>query len=163
MSLPALPAADRRDFDVIACGENSLDFVAVLAPGSAQAGKRHLTSFALHPGGQAATAATACARLGLRARYVGAFGDDEWGTRASASLAQAGVHVVAATRSGTPGRIAVVLVDQAGERTVLEYRHPDVQVAPADVAAEVITSAIKVARIGTGVEPFSLCAAFMVH
>ncbi len=116
-----LPQGD-RDVDVVTLGENSLDVVAVVSPGRPAAGKQRLDDFRLEPGGQMATAAIGCARLGLRTRYIGVFGADEWSRRARAPLDAAGVEVVAFERPGTPGRIAVILVDAAGERTVLERR-----------------------------------------
>jgi sugar/nucleoside kinase (ribokinase family) len=116
-----LPSAD-REVDVVTLGENSLDFVAVAAAARAEAGKQRLDDFRLEPGGQMSTAALGCARLGLRTRYIGVFGVDEWARRARAPLDAAGVDVVAFERPGTPGRIAVILVDAAGERTVFERR-----------------------------------------
>lgn len=135
-----LPAADRR-VDVVTLGENSLDFVAVVGRGTPAAGKQALDDFRLEPGGQMATAAVGCARLGLRTRYVGVFGDDEWSRRARAPLDAAGVDVLAVERSGTPGRIAVILVDAAGERTVLERRDVRLVLAPTAIPVEAITTA----------------------
>jgi len=101
-----------RPIDVVSLGENSLDFVAVMEPGHAVAAKRRLRRFDLFSGGQTATAAVACARLGLKARYIGAFGDDDWGARGRRSLEQEGVDLVAISHPRCPSRIAVVIVDE---------------------------------------------------
>ncbi len=119
-----------RIADVVTLGENSLDFVAVAAPGVAIAAKRRLSRFDLLPGGQTATAAVACARLGLKARYIGAFGDDEWGARGRQTLAREGVELVAILHGGCASRVAVVLVDEQGDRTVLEHRDDGLTIAP---------------------------------
>ena len=130
MRLPlTLPPATRA-VDVVALGENSLDVLAVVGPGPALAGKRPLDRLELQPGGQTATAAVACARLGVRARYVGAFGDDEWGRRIRAALGDEGVEVVAVEHRGRSSRSAVVLVDSRGDRQILEYRDRDLAIAP---------------------------------
>jgi sulfofructose kinase len=135
-----LPPAD-REVDVVTLGENSLDFVAVAADVAPSAGKRPLTSFRIEPGGQMATAALACSRLGLRVRYIGAFGDDEWSDRARAPLDDSGIDVVAVRRAGIPGRIAVIVVDAAGERLVHEHRHPALAVAGNDVPDNAVAGA----------------------
>lgn len=121
--------------DVATLGENSLDFVAVLAPAALVAAKRPLARFDLMPGGQMATAALACARLGLKARYIGAFGADEWGARARLPLDEAGVDVVVVSHPGCASRIAVVLVDDQGERTVLERRDESLRIDPIPAGA----------------------------
>jgi sulfofructose kinase len=135
-----LPPASRR-VDVVTLGENSLDMVAVIGRVAAASGKQSLDDFRLEPGGQMATAALGCARLGLRTRYIGVFGDDEWSRRARAPLEAAGVEVMAVERPGTPGRIAVILVDAAGERTVLERRDAGLVLAASAISAEAITTA----------------------
>lgn len=130
-----------RAFDVVAVGENSLDLLAVVAPTRLAAGKQQLDDFRLEPGGQMATAALGCARLGLRTRFVGVFGADEWSARARAPLDAAGVDVVAVTHPGTPGRIAVVLVAPDGERTVFERRDPRLVLPPDAVPDQAIADA----------------------
>ncbi len=127
--------------DVVTIGENSLDFVAVVAPGAGTGDKRPLAEFGIQSGGQTATAAVACARLGLRARYLGAFGGDDWGRRLHAALADAGVEVVAVWRPGVTNRLAVVLVDETGERTILEYRDPALALSESEVPASAVADA----------------------
>jgi len=124
-----LPPAAGATCDVAAIGESSLDYVGMLGESSAlDGGKHRLRGFHALPGGQAATAAAACARQGLRARYIGAFGDDEAGVAVRAALARMGVEVVAQISSGVPSRVAVILVDREGGRTVFEHRQPGLRV-----------------------------------
>jgi sugar/nucleoside kinase (ribokinase family) len=61
--------------------------------------------------------------------------------RARAPLDAAGIDVVAAEIPECPGRIAVVLVDAAGDRTVLERRDPRLVFAAGDITAAAIATA----------------------
>ena len=99
MRMPtALPPAEGRRFDVVGFGLNMTDLLVVVErfprPDSKQSIRRHAYS----PGGQAASAMVACARLGWRARYVGCFGDDENGRRGLS------VRERRAARRAPPGR-----------------------------------------------------------
>ncbi len=120
MSLPPLPSG--RAHDVVVFGENSVDFVARTRGDGPVAGKQALDRFDMLPGGQGATAAIGCARLGARVRYVGAFGADGWGREARRALTDNGVEVLAIERKGARQRVAVIVVDPAGDRVVFEHR-----------------------------------------
>jgi sugar/nucleoside kinase (ribokinase family) len=135
-----LPPRDARLFDVVGYGENSLDFLAVLGKWPAPDSKVALDSFEFHPGGQVATAVLAAARLGCRARYVGVFGDDRWAADVRGAVGAGGVDLVAIERRGTPTRTAVILVDAAGRRTVLERRDPRLGLRDGEVDAAVFQS-----------------------
>lgn len=116
------PLAGQPPFDVVCFGENSLDFAAT---GDLRAllSKQTLSTFSMQPGGQAATAAVGAARLGCRTRYVGVFGDDDFGRRAAGAVMAAGVDLVSIERAGVPSRVAIALIDQqSGERRILEHR-----------------------------------------
>src|SRR5690348_8877403 len=66
-------AIGAEPYDAVFLGENSLDLVAIPRGPIAWGGKTVLEALIPLPGGQAATAAAAAARLGLRTRYIGAF------------------------------------------------------------------------------------------
>ena len=136
-----LPAA-AKPFDVVTFGLNSVDLVAVVAEYPHSSTKQRMQRFARMPGGQMATAAAVCARLGLRARYIGSFGDDDLGAFSRQSLDQLGVDLTAArTVAGAANQFAVVLVDaRSGERTVLWDRDPALTIDPADVSQDAVTS-----------------------
>ena len=135
MRMPiGLPAPADHRFDAVGFGLNMTDLLVVVErfprPDSKQPIRRHAYS----PGGQAASAMVACARLGWRARYVGCFGDDDNGRRGRSSLAAEGVDIAAcrvapATRNG----MSVILVDEGtGERTVLWARDPGLKLRAED-------------------------------
>lgn len=71
------------------------------------------------PGGKGANQAVAAARLGARVRFVGAVGEDEFGTLAVRELRRAGVDLsrtqVVRSRTG----LALILVDDAGENQIV--------------------------------------------
>jgi sugar/nucleoside kinase (ribokinase family) len=134
------PAA--AGFDVVTLGENSVDTMVVVPAGPIDGGKHHALSMADLPGGQAATAAVACARLRWRARYVGAIGGDAPGALVRDTLRHEGVDVVLATRPGVPTRRAVVLVDAAtGDRRVIEHRDPRLTLTPDDIPGPIYADA----------------------
>src|SRR5215212_10133615 len=122
----AIPARATRAFDVTAFGLNSVDLITVVAEYPASNTKQRLQRFARLPGGQMATAAVTCARLGWRTRYIGSFGDDDYGAFSRDSLSSAGVDVTAARIvPGAANQFAIILVDgRSGDRTVLWDRDP---------------------------------------
>ncbi len=143
MRIPlTIPAPGGRPFDVVGLGLNSIDLVTVVAEFPASNSKQRLQRFSRQPGGQTAGALVTCARLGWRARYLGTFGDDSFGTLARESLIVEGVDVSAAsTVAGATNQFAIVIVDaRSGERTVLWDRHPLLAIAPGDVRGEHVAS-----------------------
>src|SRR5260221_8914037 len=84
----------------------------------------------------------ACARLGLRGRYIGSFGSDDLGTFSREALVREGVEVSAArTVAGAANRFAVILVDaRSGERTVLWDRDPALETELQTMSREAIGS-----------------------
>ena len=119
----APPPPGSRPFDFVAVGESSLDLLCVCERFPVSDGKARLIRKLEAPGGQAATAAVACARLGLKSRYVGAVGDDAAGKTVCHALEREGVDVRVAIRPGAETRSAVILIDQSsGRRSVLASR-----------------------------------------
>jgi sugar/nucleoside kinase (ribokinase family) len=137
-----LRAPSSARFDFVAFGENSLDTVALSSSPIASARKIHLRSLVELPGGQAATAAVCCARLGWRSRYVGVVGDDAAGRRVRDSLSADRVETVVLTRTGGRTRRAIVIVDESsGDRLVLHDRDPALDLAPGEIPESVFADA----------------------
>jgi len=107
-------------FDVVGVGLNATDTLLVVPRFPAYAGKVPFEEEIVSPGGQVASAMAACARLGLRAKYIGAVGDDERGRIQMASLIEAGApkgemrilvrRYVEALMEQTEGRIPDVVM-----------------------------------------------------
>ena len=137
-----IPKADAKPFDVAGFGLNSIDLLAVVAEYPASNSKQRLQRFMHMPGGQIATALSACAKLGLRTSYVGSFGSDPLGAMSRNSLLDVGVDISASrVVDGATNQFAVILVDaRSGERTVLWDRHPALAFDPKDVPSEAVTS-----------------------
>jgi sulfofructose kinase len=124
MRLPlALAPSSSRRLDFLAIGENSLDRICVCRSFPVPDSKQPLEQYVELPGGQAATAAVACARLGFRSAYLGVCGDDEAGRQVAAALAHENVDAHLNVRPGAITRTAVILVDESsGDRAVLAVR-----------------------------------------
>jgi sugar/nucleoside kinase (ribokinase family) len=141
---PRAPARARAaELDVVGIGQSSLDRVCLLEAPPPLGGKASLLGSHELPGGQIATAMLACARLGLRAAYVGTVGDDAAAEAVLAPLARAGVDLRGVQRvAGAPTRSATVLVDaRSGERTILGYRDPRLALSPEDLEPGLIEGA----------------------
>ena len=122
--LDRLPPAG-RSFDVIAVGENSMDLLATVPRWPSADEKLELLNLVSLPGGQAASAAVGCARLGCRTQYLGVFGNDEHGRSVERALRAEGVDTRTCVTAAAPNRTAFVLVDpSAGTRAVLSRRDP---------------------------------------
>ena len=137
-----LPDRRSKSFDAVGFGLNMTDLLAVVAGFPTPGSKQPLRQLVVRSGGQAATAMTACSRLGWRARYIGRFGDDPYGVAARARLQADDVDVTAAmTVSGAANGVSLVLVDETtGDRTVLWTRDPRLAQDPNTVSDDAVSS-----------------------
>jgi sulfofructose kinase len=137
-----IPKAGSKPFDVAGFGLNSIDLLAVVAEYPASNSKQRLQRFMHMPGGQIATALSACAKLGLKTTYVGSFGADPLGAMSRSSLTDIGVDVSGSrVVEGATNQFAVILVDaRSGDRTVLWDRHPALTFEPQDVPRHAVAS-----------------------
>jgi len=88
------------------------------------------------PGGKGANQAVACARLGAETTFLGRVGDDAFGERLRQGLAQAGIRTDALqTVVGCASGIALILVDAAGQNTIVVTAGANGRLSPADVDA----------------------------
>jgi len=90
-----------------------------------------------------ASAMVACARLGLRVKYIGTVGDDERGRIQLESLERAGINLEdVQIRRNCANQSAYIIIDQStGERTVLWSRAECLRLAPESITPELITCA----------------------
>src|SRR5918994_4049628 len=111
--------------DVVGVGTNSVDEVLQLPIETGAVptgGKVRVKDRQFLRGGQTATVTAACAALGLRSGYLGAFGSDDHGRLIRNALKTCGVDVRESIDCEAPNRGAVILVDPQGTRTVLWHR-----------------------------------------
>ncbi len=128
--------------DVVGLGTNALDLLGVIEGHPQPDTKAPLREFDVQGGGMIATALVACVRLGLRARYVGKFGDDYWARLGRRLLARDGVDVRHALRArGSVGHVSMMLIDaRTGARTGFYRRPPAYAIGPEELDRTVITS-----------------------
>lgn len=161
MRLPvAAPPPGTSAYDAVTLGLNATDHIVVVPRYPEFNSKVEFLSHRVLFGGQAATAAVALARLGLRARYVGRVGSDEVGRLQLASIAGEGVDVSECrVVDGADSQLAFILVDaSSGERTVLWSRDPRIAVAPDEISRGLVRSGRALHLDGHNIETEVLAA-----
>jgi len=130
-------------FDVVGVGLNATDTLILAPHFPAYAGKMPFVSELVSPGGQVATALVTCAKLGLRAKYIGTVGDDQRGRIQLESLRETAINLDdVEVRQNCPNQTAYILIDQStGERTILWRRDDCLRLDPARITPEKIAGA----------------------
>ncbi len=131
------------DFDVVGVGLNATDTVLLVPRFPAYGGKVPFTREFYSVGGQVATAVVTCARLGLRAKYIGTVGDDERGRLQLDSLLASGIDIEhVQQRKNCPNQSAYIVVDEStGERTIFWSRPDCLAISPNEIMPEQIIGA----------------------
>ncbi len=135
-----LPIPRSKPFDVVGVGINVIDYLFRIPHFPEPDTKMDALSAMIQGGGLTATAMVACARLGLRTRYIGKFGGNEIGQMAREELQSEGMDLSAAvTAAGASNRFCVVLVEEAsGHRTIVRQRDPRIWLTPGDLSREAV-------------------------
>jgi sugar/nucleoside kinase (ribokinase family) len=124
-------------FDVVALGLNAADTIVRLPHFPSLDSKVEILSTSASLGGQAASAAYACQRWGLRTRYIGKIGDDRAGQLHREQLSIAGVETRLFKVPDCESQFAYILVDaSSGERTILWKRDPRLNIDPMELRRE---------------------------
>ena len=128
-------------FDIVGVGLNATDTLLIVPKFPAYAGKEPFTEEILSPGGQVASAMVACAKLGMRVKYIGTCGDDERGRIQMDSLSGTGINLDhVQVRKGCANQSAYIIIDHStGERTVLWRRSDGLRLDPSEITPEMIT------------------------
>jgi sulfofructose kinase len=131
------------EFDVVGVGLNATDTVILIPHFPSYGGKVPFVEEMYSPGGQVASAMVACARLGLRTKYIGTVGDDERGRIQIESLRGTGVNLDdVQIRENCPNQTAYILIDQTtGERTVFWNRSDCLKLLPEEITEAQIACA----------------------
>lgn len=131
------------EFDVVGVGLNATDTVLIVPRFPAYGGKAPFTREFVSVGGQVATAMVTCAKLGLRAKYIGTVGDDERGRIQMESLRASGIDIEhVQQRVNCPNQSAYIVVDEStGERTIFWNRPDCLTISPAQITPDQIVGA----------------------
>ena len=128
--------------DIVGVGLNATDTIIRLPHFPSFNSKVEFRVSEVLPGGQVATAVTACARWGLRARYVGKIGDDGAGRLHQNEMLSSGIEAHWIVVPDCQSQSSFILVDETtGERTVLWKRDPRLELLPSDLQREWIIQA----------------------
>ena len=137
-------AADAQ-WDVVGLGANAVDFVyrlPAVPQASGNFAKMRISRETISCGGQMTTALVACARFGLRAKYICATGTDDNGRRIRAELAHHSVDCTDAVIHDARNQYAVIMVDEnSGERIVLWDRDESLHLRPHEIPERAIVNA----------------------
>ncbi|HPQ67825.1 MAG TPA: PfkB family carbohydrate kinase [bacterium] len=139
---PPVPIKENQPFEAVCLGYNSCDILCLMDDFPRANTKTRLNRLIREGGGQAATAAVGLARLGLRARYIGKFGDTPEGEFARESLRKEGVDTMGSlVAPHTQNQVAVIWIDEGtGERTITYIREPGLEIYPEDLSRDLIAS-----------------------
>lgn len=148
----AQPNTTANRFDVVALGEVVIDFAST---GFSPVGN---PTYEQHAGGAAANVATAVAKLGGRAAFIGAVGDDQFGRFLRGALCRHGVDDRwLATVDEKPTTLAFVHLDASGERSFTVLGFPGAEsrlsMASVDSAAVLQTRALHLSSAILYAEP----------
>lgn len=129
-------------FDVVGFGVNAFDMIGVIDGFPQPDTKYPMHDFSMQGGGVTATAMVACARLGLRARYVGKVGSDLLSRLSVRSISRERVDVRGVIRErDCDGHVSIVLADKNSGQRVLYFRRPDrYAIGPDELDRGIITS-----------------------
>jgi sulfofructose kinase len=128
--------------DIVGVGLNATDTLIRLPHFPAFNSKVEFRVSEILPGGQVATAVTACARWGMKARYVGKIGDDSSGLLQQNEMKKAGIEAHWIVVPDCQSQSSFILVDEvSGERTVLWKRDARLELLPAEIQREWVVRA----------------------
>ncbi len=124
-----------RPFDVVGMGLNAVDHLCVVPRFPRYEEKLRMEEFRRAGGGQVASAMVACARWGLRVRYIGKVGGGDLGAFSLSTLREAGVDVSdVKVVEGALNQFAFILIDKTtGERTIIWTRDDRLRMLPEEV------------------------------
>ncbi len=127
--------------DLVGVGLNATDTLIPLATFPERGSKVEYSHSTILPGGQAASTVIACQLWGLATRYVGKLGDDHAAALHRREFARTGVDARLITVPNAASPQSLILVDNGGERTVLNHRDDRLLLQPADLDSAWITNA----------------------
>jgi len=126
-----------RSKPVVVVGSINTDLVAVSTRIPAAGETVIGNDFQIHPGGKGANQAVAVARLGYPVRLIGCLGSDQFGAQLRSHLSGVGVDLAGvATVDGSSG-VAVIVVSQDGENSIVVTPGANAHVTPQSLDANI--------------------------
>ncbi len=123
--------------EIVGLGLNATDTLIRVPHIPAPDSKVQFHDVRVLPGGEVATALVACARWGVRTRYIGKVGDDDAGRMQAEEFRRAEVETELIVVSNCGSQSSFILVDEsAGERTIIWNRDPRLEVRPEELRRE---------------------------
>lgn len=121
---------------VAVAGSLNVDLVA-RAPRMPQPGETIIGSdFRRVPGGKGANQAVAAAKLGAQVAMVGRVGGDTFATQLRENMGSVGIDLTHVTEDpDAPTGVALIIVDDAGQNSIVVASGANAHFSPADVAA----------------------------
>jgi len=113
--------------DITAIGEILIDLTQTGKNGAG------IPLFAANPGGAPANVAVAAARLGCKTAFIGKVGRDSFGGYLRQVLAENHVDESGMQTSDSPTTMAIVSLDESGERSFRFIRGADCEMVPEDI------------------------------
>ncbi len=118
---------------IVVVGSINTDLVSV-TPKIPAIGETVLGSdFQIHPGGKGANQAVAIAQLGYPVHLIGRLGKDAFGEQLRSHLRHAGVDTTAIASSDATSGVAVIMVSEKGENSIVVTPGANAEVAPEDL------------------------------
>ncbi|HEY1805904.1 MAG TPA: PfkB family carbohydrate kinase [Terracidiphilus sp.] len=127
--------------DLVGVGLNATDILIPLEQFPAPGSKVHYSERFRQPGGQVATTVMACQSWGIQSRYVGKLGDDDAARLHRDAFSRVGADAQIVTVPDAASLHNVILIDAAGERTVICQRSQQMVLQPEDLRREWIVNA----------------------
>jgi ribokinase len=128
-------------YDVIGVGIASLDMIGVAKAEPRLGAKQALGRWIEMGGGPVATGLVTAARLGARVAFAGAVGDDGYGARILAGLAEAGVDTAGAHIRPGGSHVAFVLAEPGRDRRTVFWHNDRGVLTGLRLDRELVTSA----------------------
>jgi ribokinase len=122
---------------IVVVGSINTDLVAVATRIPAIGETVIGTDFQIHAGGKGANQAVAVARLGYPVRLIGRLGNDTFGAELRTSLEKAGVDISGVSTTEGASGVAVIVVSERGENSIVLAPGANSKVTPADIDANV--------------------------
>ena len=122
---------------VVVVGSINMDLVAHTARVPSGGETVLATGFRMHSGGKGANQAVAVARLGYPVRMIGRIGKDPFGRKLKADLKKGGVDVSGVATTGVATGVAVIVVAESGENTIVITPGANGLLTPQDLDANI--------------------------